>query len=318
MISQALRFAPDDADFIYGHHVYRTIEGVEELQKANDFEVTWRRLKDGQFDGSWLSGVPGHQATFTRTALLKESGGYDTSLRIAADHDFLYRQRAQGALFHHSDVVVAAYVSGGYSWQNQEQCFDEWLEIACRYGPCDAAKAFFAPMKNRRPRKAIQPGVRAAHDAGRRLRFARRRSGRASRRLRRVLDRSTIERRIKRSGLFFSSWYLETYPDVADAPVDPIRHYVRRGAMEGRDPSPFFETEFYLSNNPDVRSEGFNPLDHYVRFGAAEGRAPNHWLDAQLHLPPGWPTRRGLAKEVADWLAQATADEIIAVWPKRD
>lgn len=310
-ISQALRFAPQDADFIYGHHVYRTIEGVEELHKANDFESTWRRLNDGQFDGLWLAGVPGHQATFTRTALLQESRGYDTSLSIAADHDFLYRQRALGARFHHSDNVIAVYVSGGHSWQNQGRCFDEWLEVACRYGPCDSAKAFFEPMKHQRPFQTIRPEIESVRDANRRLRLRR-----IPRALRRILHHRAMEIRIRRSGLFFSSWYLETYPDVAASGIDPIRHYVRHGAREGRDPSPFFQTGFYLSINRDVRSAGSNPLDHYLQFGAAEGRSPNHWIDGRVHLPPGWSTSRGLAIDVAEWLGQATADEIISVWSK--
>jgi glycosyltransferase involved in cell wall biosynthesis len=316
-ISQALRFAPDDSEIIYGHHIYRTIDGVEELHKAKDFESTWRRLGAGELDGSWLGGVPGHQATFTRTVLLQESGGYDTSLNIVADHDFLYRQRARGARFHHCDLVVATYVGGGYSSQNLARCFDEWLEVACRYGPRAAARAFFEPMINGQSAPAAELGPTALRSVGRRLRVARRRSTHVSRVLRGVLRHKATERRIRRSGLFFSRWYLESYPDVAATGVDPIRHYVRHGATEGRDPSPFFETEFYLSSNPEVRSEGLNPLDHYWRFGAAEGRAPNHWLDEQAHLPPGWRTGRGLAKDIAEWLGQATADEILAVWSKR-
>lgn len=316
VISQALRFAPRNADFIYGHHIYRSLEGVERLHKANDFESTWRRLEEGELDGSWLGGVPGHQATFTRTELLQQSGGYDQTLSIAADHDFLYRQRARGATFYHCDFAVAAYVSGGYSWQNQDRCFDEWLEVACRYGPCEAARNFFEPLKRGRSAEAIRPQLAAARAGARR--FAPRRW---SRLVRARFDRDDLhngeaEDWIAQSGLFFPSWYLETYPDVAATGVDPIQHYVRHGASEGRDPSPFFATEFYLSSNPDVRLAGLNPLDHYARFGAAEGRAPNHWLDARVHLPPGREPGPGLAADVADWLGHAPVDEVIAVWVK--
>ena len=42
---------------------------------------------------------------------------------------------------------------------------------------------------------------------------------------------------VRRSGLFDASWYLEHYPDVAQAGIDPIKHYVLFGAREGRLPN---------------------------------------------------------------------------------
>ena len=91
-ISNALRYAPGDADFIIGHHVYRTEAGREEFHKANDSDISWNLLQRGKLNGHWLQGIPGHQATFTRVALLREYG-YDTTFRIAADHDFFYRMK---------------------------------------------------------------------------------------------------------------------------------------------------------------------------------------------------------------------------------
>src|SRR5205823_5253371 len=66
--------------------------------------------------------------------------------RIAADHEFLYRQCLNGAHFHHSDQLIALYASGGFSWNNQINCFLDWLEIARRYGSPDAAERFFRPI----------------------------------------------------------------------------------------------------------------------------------------------------------------------------
>jgi hypothetical protein len=71
---------------------------------------------------------------------------------------------------------------------------------------------------------------------------------------------------------FDRAWYLAAYPDVAAAGADPFRHYLRRGAAEGRDPGPLFSTRWYLAMHPDVAAAGINPLVHYVRWGAAEGR----------------------------------------------
>lgn len=80
---------------------------------------------------------------------------------------------------------------------------------------------------------------------------------------------------IDRSGMIDSSWYLARYPDVADADVEPVRHYVLFGTAEGRDPHPLFDTSWYLDRYPDVRRARINPLVHYLLRGAIEGRAPH-------------------------------------------
>ena len=42
--------------------------------------------------------------------------------------------------------------------------------------------------------------------------------------------------------------------------------------VRSRDPSPKFDTSWYLRSYSDVRKSGLNPLAHYLRKGAAEGR----------------------------------------------
>ncbi len=86
------------------------------------------------------------------------------------------------------------------------------------------------------------------------------------------------------SGLFDSAWYLETYPDVAARGVDPLRHYVRHGAREGRDPNRLFSSSWYLANNPDVAEARLNPLAHFIQRGAAEGRSPGPLFDTKWYL----------------------------------
>ena len=80
---------------------------------------------------------------------------------------------------------------------------------------------------------------------------------------------------IKDSGEFDTSWYLKEYPDVAEAKMNPILHYLRFGYKEGRNPSKKFNTNAYLGNNPDVNQTGMNPLYHYIKFGKDEGRSPS-------------------------------------------
>ena len=80
---------------------------------------------------------------------------------------------------------------------------------------------------------------------------------------------------LKKSGLFDEAWYLSQYSDVKEAGIDPVRHYLRYGSAEGRNPSREFDTKFYLERNSDVAMAGINPLLHYIRFGRDEGRLPS-------------------------------------------
>ncbi len=77
---------------------------------------------------------------------------------------------------------------------------------------------------------------------------------------------------LRSSPLFDPAFYLARYPDVAAARIDPVVHYMRFGAAEGRDPGPAFSTLGYQARNPDVAAAGLNPLLHYIRHGQAEGR----------------------------------------------
>lgn len=71
---------------------------------------------------------------------------------------------------------------------------------------------------------------------------------------------------------FDRAFYLQSYPDVARAGVDPLEHYCTSGWREGRNPSTSFDTQFYLQRNPDIAEAGVNPFHHYVFAGRHEGR----------------------------------------------
>jgi hypothetical protein len=81
-------------------------------------------------------------------------------------------------------------------------------------------------------------------------------------------------RLIAASRYFDPDWYRDTYPDVAKSREDPILHYLRLGAAEGRDPSELFSTGWYLHQNTDVAKAGINPLLHFLKSGEREGRSP--------------------------------------------
>lgn len=64
------------------------------------------------------------------------------------------------------------------------------------------------------------------------------------------------------SPLFDAEWYLAQYPDVASVGVDPISHYLKHGANEGRNPGPAFDTLAYRRAHPNIGA--VNPLVDFI------------------------------------------------------
>ena len=81
--------------------------------------------------------------------------------------------------------------------------------------------------------------------------------------------------------LFEASYYRESYPDVAASGEDPLWHFVSRGAFEGRNPHPLFDTNFYLSQCPQPPAA--NALSDYLERGEAQGRRPHPLFDPQYY-----------------------------------
>jgi hypothetical protein len=77
---------------------------------------------------------------------------------------------------------------------------------------------------------------------------------------------------VEASGLFDASWYAVQYPEVVKAGFEPVRHFLRRGRAEGRQPGPGFDAVWYLRNNRDLHRVDINPLVHFLRHGRDEGR----------------------------------------------
>lgn len=90
---------------------------------------------------------------------------------------------------------------------------------------------------------------------------------------------------IRKSPLFDTEWYYETYADVQESGMRADVHYARYGWKEGRNPSEYFGTNDYLKNNPDVKQAGMNPLVHYETYGKSEGRLPYSQLKRLKVLP---------------------------------
>ncbi|WP_457104046.1 hypothetical protein [Methylobacterium sp. P5_C11] len=94
---------------------------------------------------------------------------------------------------------------------------------------------------------------------------------------------------------FDPTYYLNRNPDVREAGLNPLQHFLAHGWREGRDPSAGFSTSGYLAANPDVAASDQNPLLHFLENGLAEGRtgftagstsvpalepSPHHWAPA--------------------------------------
>jgi hypothetical protein len=79
-----------------------------------------------------------------------------------------------------------------------------------------------------------------------------------------------VARRLRESGEFDEDFYRAQYSDLGR--IDPVLHYVRHGAREGRNPESNFDSFYYLASNPDVAAAGRNPFDHFLDTGREEGR----------------------------------------------
>ena len=91
-------------------------------------------------------------------------------------------------------------------------------------------------------------------------------------------------RAIAASGLFDRNFYLNNYPDVQSSGLDPLIHFLKFGAKEGRRPNSIFDTDWYMRTYPDVTNSNINPLLHYLLHGVKEGRDPGPNFDTLDYL----------------------------------
>lgn len=70
---------------------------------------------------------------------------------------------------------------------------------------------------------------------------------------------------VKNSGEFDANWYIQVYNDVRKSGVDPIYHYIKYGAKEGRKPNPWFDTVKYTKDSMQMSNDSaINPFVHYL------------------------------------------------------
>ncbi len=74
---------------------------------------------------------------------------------------------------------------------------------------------------------------------------------------------------VRASPLFDAAWYVASTPELAEAAVDPVFHYVLVGTLRGADPGPWFDTASYVASHPEIAGTAACPLVHAIRSGSA-------------------------------------------------
>lgn len=96
------------------------------------------------------------------------------------------------------------------------------------------------------------------------------------------------------SGLFDADYYLLQNPDIRDANIDPLTHFINHGWKERRNPSAKFNLDRYLKQNPELIELNINPIIDYIQKGKPdlglgyEERdlsIPNHVEFVRSHSP---------------------------------
>lgn len=107
---------------------------------------------------------------------------------------------------------------------------------------------------------------------------------------------------------FDLNFYLKSNPDVNEAGIDPVLHYITEGHKENRDPHPDFSTLYYLEANPDVKDAGVNPYLHYLTTGKSEGRHPKHPGGRKIDVLSEFATLDEMTKS---WVKDSKPDQLL-------
>ena len=87
-------------------------------------------------------------------------------------------------------------------------------------------------------------------------------------------NEASEEKLVKKSGYFDKDYYLRYNQDVAAAKCDPLKHFMKRGWREGRNPSSRFDLQYYIEFNREAfasEEEAENPLLHFLKHGKSQG-----------------------------------------------
>ena len=83
--------------------------------------------------------------------------------------------------------------------------------------------------------------------------------------------------------LFDSVWYLEQKPRGLRVDEVPLVHFLTDGWRDSLSPSPLFMPGSYLEVNSDVADAGVNPYRHFLAWGVGEGRPTSEFVDGNRY-----------------------------------
>jgi glycosyltransferase involved in cell wall biosynthesis len=85
---------------------------------------------------------------------------------------------------------------------------------------------------------------------------------------------------------FDANYYRSMNEGLEGDDEDLLKHFMQKGWKELRDPCAAFSTSFYLETYPDIANNGTNPFLHYCLFGRTEGRRPRGDEPMEMILNP--------------------------------
>lgn len=94
----------------------------------------------------------------------------------------------------------------------------------------------------------------------------------------------SIAKVIEDSKLWDEGYYLNQIDNAEVTHQNKIIDFILKGANNGKNPNPHFNTYYYLATNPDVAQNGINPFFHYIVIGENEGRRPVPYFSPSLYL----------------------------------
>lgn len=89
---------------------------------------------------------------------------------------------------------------------------------------------------------------------------------------------------IRSSKLFSAVTYLQRYPDVASARMNPLLHYIRYGENEARQVHYLFDAAYYRRNCVAASRVKMTSLAHYQSIGILSGNDPHALFDTDFYM----------------------------------
>jgi hypothetical protein len=79
--------------------------------------------------------------------------------------------------------------------------------------------------------------------------------------------------------VFDEEWYLARHPDVLNAGIGALDHFLSSGAREGRSPSPYVDLAVYAESLPHDRRDGPAAFTHLLHVGLQRGIPTSPFVD---------------------------------------